>query len=164
MNWTFSGSSSFSEGIKIGVDRRPLWRQDNWTSQNGDFFLKISAGKCSTTPEMTFSKKVANLACPVVFPLQGPPVNTYLYTLREGWTPCKISTMFLFMKLKISLKDIIRLYNIKDFIKLFKCSLTLGTLHTLYRLFFLTSIAQFFTQIYTDCFLVHKLNKLGKFR
>ena len=136
---------------------KPKWRL---------FFLKISAGKCSTTPEMTFSKKVANLACPVVFPLQGPPVNTYLYTLREGWTPCKISTMFLFMKLKISLKDIIRLYNIKDFIKLFKCSLTLGTLHTLYRLFFLTSIAQFFTQIYTDCFLVHKLNKWvnsGKF-
>ena len=64
-----------------------------------------------------------------------------------------LCTMFLFMKLKISLKYIIRLYNIKDFIKLFKCSLTLGTLHTLYRLFFLTSIAQFFTKIYINCFV-----------
>ena len=36
----FSGSSSFSEGIQIGVDRRALWRKDNWTSQIGDFFWK----------------------------------------------------------------------------------------------------------------------------
>ena len=32
-----------------------------------------------------------------------------------------------------------------------------------YRLFFLRSIAQFFTQIYMNCLSVHKLNKLGKF-
>ena len=34
-------------------------------------------------------------------------------------------------KVKINLKDIIRLYNIKDFIKLFKCRFTIGTLDKL---------------------------------
>ena len=44
-----------------------------------------------------------------------------------------LSKIFIcFMKVKMNLKDIIRLYNIEDFIKLLKHRFTIGTFDTLY--------------------------------
>ena len=48
------------------------------------FFENVISGVVEHLPAEIFKKKVAILACPVVLPPQGPPVNTNFYTLREG--------------------------------------------------------------------------------